>query len=158
MKHLDCARCDKKCNCARCDKKLDCARCDKKCNCARCNKKLDCARCDKKCNCARCDKKLDCARCNKNLDCARCDKKQLHFYMFLPGINSFHKKNATLTNSVFWKFINLWCDCFAAYLATSRNDNRLEESIALALIEVEILFLNAVRVPNPDSVEKDCNG
>jgi hypothetical protein len=29
---------------------------------------------------------------------------------------------------------------------------------ALALIEVEILFLNPVRVQNPDRVEKDCNG
>jgi len=27
----------------------------------------------------------------------------------------------------------------------------------LALMEVEILFLNAVRVLDPDSVEKDCN-
>jgi hypothetical protein len=29
---------------------------------------------------------------------------------------------------------------------------------ALALIAVKILFINAVRVENPDSVEKDCNG
>jgi hypothetical protein len=36
--------------------------------------------------------------------------------------------------------------------------NVIEIPIPLAPIAVKILFLNAVRVQNPDSVEKDCNG